>query len=443
MDRLLTSVMNEWRLLSRDRAGLLMLFLMPALLVIVVSTVQMNVLKTMGDEPVALLWVDQDQGDIPPMLRESLAGAGGIVPVDRLAGLPIDEAAALARVAEGDYQVCLVIPPGFSKGVRERARTAARSMLGQEAPKTPAVEGSRPEIVVHYDPLSGGAFRSAVSQALQRLLAGVETRLKLAAFAEGLPGHLADALEEAMGPALANGLRDQLANRPLEWDARPLIALEETFARRGETPRIPTAVQQNVPAWGLFGIFFIALPLSGALVRERASGIMTRLRLLPVSLLTLLSGKLVAYVGVCLAQFTLMLLIGRYVMPLLGASPLAWGQAYGAIAVVLLCVALAASAFGLLLGVAARTYEQASMIGAIAVVIAAAIGGVMVPVFAMPRLMRDISQMSPLAWGLDAFLALFAREGDLSVIWPQALKLLGFALGMLLVAWIVFRRQRR
>jgi ABC-2 type transport system permease protein len=138
-----------------------------------------------------------------------------------------------------------------------------------------------------------------------------------------------------------------------------------------------------------------------------------------------------------------MLLIGRYVMPLLGASPLAWGQAYGAIAVVLLCVALAASAFGLLLGVAARTYEQASMIGAIAVVIAAAIGGVMVPVFAMPRLMRDISQMSPLAWGLDAFLALFAREGDLSVIWPQALKLLGFALGMLLVAWIVFRRQRR
>ena len=40
MDRMLASVMKEWRLLTRDRAGLLMLFLMPSLLVIVVSVVQ-------------------------------------------------------------------------------------------------------------------------------------------------------------------------------------------------------------------------------------------------------------------------------------------------------------------------------------------------------------------------------------------------------------------
>ena len=44
MDRMLASVIKEWRLLTRDRAGLLMLFLMPSLLVIVVSVVQMNVL---------------------------------------------------------------------------------------------------------------------------------------------------------------------------------------------------------------------------------------------------------------------------------------------------------------------------------------------------------------------------------------------------------------
>ena len=81
MDRMLASVMKEWRLLTRDRAGLLMLFLMPSLLVIVVSVVQMNVLKTMGDEPVALLWVDQDRGDIPKLLREGLAASEGVVPV--------------------------------------------------------------------------------------------------------------------------------------------------------------------------------------------------------------------------------------------------------------------------------------------------------------------------------------------------------------------------
>jgi len=442
MDRLLASVMKEWRLLTRDRAGLLMLFLMPSLLVIVVSVVQMNVLKTMGDEPVSLLWVDQDHGDIPQMLRKDLAAAEGIVLVDHLQGQPLDEPGALERVSEGDYQVCLVIPAGFSHAVRARSERAAEIMLAPEK-DAQGVETPLPEIVVHFDPLAGGAFRSAVSQALQRILAGLETQLKLAAFAKRLPEHMAAALSEVMGPYASTGIRDKLVEMPLEWDTRPLMVLQETSARRGGLAQIPSAVQQNVPAWGLFGIFFIAVPLSGALVRERASGIMTRLQLLPVSFMTLLTGKLVAYVFVCLAQFALVMLIGRFVMPLFGASPLTLANAYGAVGVVLLCVALAATAFGVLLGVVTRTYEQASMIGAISVVIAAAIGGVMVPVFAMPRIMRDLSQISPMAWGLDAFLDIFARGGNLSTVWPQAAMLLCFAMVMLLAAWIVFQQQRR
>lgn len=442
MDRMLASVMKEWRLLTRDRAGLLMLFLMPSLLVIVVSVVQMNVLKTMGDDPVAMLWVDRDQGDIARMLRDGLETAAGVIPMDQWQGRPLDEATALERVSEGDYQVCLVIPPGFSQAVVARSAAAATAMLaGPEPP--PADNAVLPEIVVHFDPLAGGAFRSAVSQALQRLLAGIETRLKLAAFAERLPEHMAAALTEIMGPYASDGLRDKLSETPLEWDARPLMILTERSARRGGVAQIPSAVQQNVPAWGLFGIFFIAVPLSGAIVRERASGIMTRLQLLPVSFMTLLTGKLLAYVVVCLAQFALVMLIGRFVMPLFGAAPLTLGQAPGAVVVVLLCVALAATGFGILLGVVTRTYEQASMIGAISVVIAAAIGGVMVPVFAMPRIMRDISQVSPMAWGLDAFLDLFARGGSFTTVWLQAAMLLCFGLVMLLTAWIVFARQRR
>ena len=441
MDRMLASVMKEWRLLIRDRAGLLMLFLMPSLLVIVVSVVQMNVLKTMGDEPVALLWVDQDQGDLAQMLREGLAASEGVVPVDHLQGQPVDEAGALERVSEGEYQVCLVIPPEFSQAVRTRSEMAADRMLALEK-HPPGAEMPLPEIAVHFDPLAGGAFRSAVSQALQRLLAGIDTRMKLAAFAKRLPEHMVAALTAGMGPYASAGIRHKLSEMPLDWDTHPLIVLQETSVRRGGYTQIPSAVQQNVPAWGLFGIFFIAVPLSGALVRERASGIMTRLQLLPVSFITLLMGKMVAYVFVCLAQFALVVLIGRFVMPLFGASPLMLSHALGAVGVVLLCVALAATAFGILLGVVTRTYEQASMIGAIAVVIAAAIGGVMVPVFAMPRLMRDISQISPMAWGLDAFLDLFARGGNLSTVWPQASMLLCFATVMLLAAWIVFQRQR-
>jgi ABC-2 type transport system permease protein len=433
--------MKEWRLLARDRVGLLMLFLMPALLVIVISVVQMNVLKTMGDDPVSLLWVDRDQGEVARMLRERLTAVDGIGPVDRLGDRPLDEALALQLVAEGDYQVCLVIPPDFTQRVQTRAAAAADAMLA--ADERPAeADGAPPELVLHFDPLASGAFRSAVGQALQRLVAGIATEAKLAAFAKRFPEQLSETLSQSMGP-YADGLREKLAGFKLEWDSRPLMTLEETSTGRGGLDRIPSAVQQNVPAWGLFGIFLIAVPLSGALVRERASGIMTRLQLLPTSFITLLTGKLAAYTVVCLVQFVLMMLVGRFVMPLFGAAPLALDQAYGALGVVLLCVALAAAAFGILLGVVTRTYEQASMIAAISVVVAAAIGGVMVPVFAMPRLMRTISQISPLSWGLNALLDLFARGGSLATVWREAALLLGFALVMLLSAWVIWQRKRR
>jgi ABC-2 type transport system permease protein len=434
--------MKEWRLLGRDRFGLLMLFIMPALLVIVISVVQMNVLKTMGDEPVALLWVDRDRGDIARLFRERLAAADGIVLVDRLEGSPIDEAGALGRVTEGEYQVCIVIPQGISKGVHARSQEAAKAMLASPGQTSPSRE-PLPEITVYFDPLASGAFRSAVSQALQRLVAGIETETKLKAFADHLPEKLADTLSEALGPYASTGLKDELSGIKLKWDPMPLMALAESSAGRGGYDRIPSAVQQNVPAWGLFGIFFIAVPLSGALVRERNSGIMIRLQLLPTSFLTMLTGKLVAYGAVCMAQFALMMLVGRFIMPLFGAEPLTLAQAYGGLGVVLFCVALAATAFGILLGVATRTFEQASMIGAVAVVIAAAIGGVMVPVFAMPQVMRSLSQISPMAWGLNALLDLFARGGSLATVWTEAAMLLCFAAVMLLSAWMIWNRQRR
>lgn len=441
MDRLLTSLIKEWRLLGRDRAGLLMLFLMPALLVIVVSVVQMNVLKTMGDDPVVLLWVDQDRGEVARLLREGLAAAAGIRVRARASDQVLDEARALALVAEGDYQACLVIPAGLSAAVGERAEAAARAML---APPdgAPVPADDPPGLTIHFDPLAGGAFRAALVQSLRRLLVGIEIQWKLEAFAARLPGAVADTLGESLGPGTADRVRRQLEGMPLRWDGHPLMALEEAAARRGGFARLPSAVQQNVPAWGLFGMFFIAVPLSGALVRERTSGIMTRLQLLPVSFLTLLTGKLAAYGAVCLVQFGLMLLIGRFVMPLFGMAPLVVGPAYGALALVLLSAAMAATAFGLFLGAATRTYEQASMIGAVAVVIAAAIGGVMVPVFAMPDIMRTASQLSPLAWGLNAFLELFTRGGRLADVWPEAALLSGFAMVLLLASGFLLQRGR-
>jgi ABC-2 type transport system permease protein len=104
---------------------------------------------------------------------------------------------------------------------------------------------------------------------------------------------------------------------------------------------------------------------------------------------------------------------------------------------------MAACGYGILLGTMARTYEQASAFGAVSVVIAAAIGGIMVPVFVMPPVMQTISIFSPLSWGLNAFMDVFVRGGSLGSVLPDITLLVLFFLVTILIAWFNLSRKGR
>jgi ABC-2 type transport system permease protein len=82
------------------------------------------------------------------------------------------------------------------------------------------------------------------------------------------------------------------------------------------------------------------------------------------------------------------------------------------------------------------------MFGPISIVIAAALGGVMVPVYAMPTFMQTISVISPLAWGLNGTLDVFVRGGGVIDVLPEAASLGAFFAACVMLAW-VWQRQRR
>ena len=69
---LLATMFKELLLLVRDRSGLLVLFVMPAVLVVVVSLVQENVLKTTGDAAMDILFIDQDHQDFGKRIQKEL-----------------------------------------------------------------------------------------------------------------------------------------------------------------------------------------------------------------------------------------------------------------------------------------------------------------------------------------------------------------------------------
>jgi ABC-2 type transport system permease protein len=217
----------------------------------------------------------------------------------------------------------------------------------------------------------------------------------------------------------------------------------DVAAENSGLAKLPTSVQQNVAAWSVFGIFFIVLPLGGAIIRERRDGTLARLRTLPVPYLTLLLGKLSAYVAVCWVQFLFIVLVGKAGLPPLGLPALSLGSDTLALIVTVMMIALAACGGGLMIGTFARTLEQATMFGAVAVVCAAALGGIMVPVYVMPPVMQAISEFSPLAWGLNALVEIAVREGTLGSVRHELLCLAAFFAATMALAWARFGRIDR
>lgn len=428
--KLLGAFEKEMRLLWRDRWGMGVMLLMPTLLVVILTLAQEDAFKTVKATSVSVLWVDQDSRTFSRDFEDGLLRSGYFRLVRTLQGRPPTREEALAAVARGDYRVCVVVPKGVSarlrKGVNRVVEETSRPVDQRSAEAKAEVPPAENLVEVYFDPAVPESYRSSVVNGLGRASQAVEMKWLFAALAESLGGTFGSAA---------------LAERRTTWEPGQLLKLRESFARPPSAKSTPTSVQQNVPGWSVFAMFLIAVPLSCNLIRERDTGTLLRLRMLPVSYATILSAKVLAYLVSCLLQFGLFLLIGLFVLPRLGTPQLDLGLHPSAMAAAALASGLAAMSFGILVGSVARTTDQATVVGTTFAVIAGALGGVMIPSFLMPRPMQLLSPYSPLHWGLDAFLAIFLRGAGLWEILPDVARLLAFAVASVAAAALWLSRR--
>jgi ABC-2 type transport system permease protein len=197
---------------------------------------------------------------------------------------------------------------------------------------------------------------------------------------------------------------------------------------------MPSATQQNVPAYSLLAIFLLVVPLSSTFIKERDQGTLMRLESMPVPPGVVIGGKMLPYLVINLLQVALCFAVGLYVLPVMGGEALRFGHSLAGIIVLSLAAGAAAIGFGLLVALFSRTTEQATAFGATAVLMMAALGGIMVPKMLMPAKLQAVAAYSPLGWALDAYLDLFVRDASLADILPRAGALLLFALVCLAIA---------
>ena len=70
-----------------------------------------------------------------------------------------------------------------------------------------------------------------------------------------------------------------------------------------------------------------------------------------------------------------------------------------------------------------------------------AVGGIMIPKFVMPDFMQRLSGLSPMSWGLEGFLDIFLREGNIRDVLPESLMLLALGAVMLLLTALALNRE--
>jgi len=392
-------VRKEVLLLSRDRHGLALLFVMPVVFILVMSLALQNEFAARAGKKIAVLVLDRDGSEASRQLLARLSASNAFTLEQRgtaAGGAQAVEAQLRGAALSGNYAFALAIAPGYGDNLaRAPAAGDAAQVTLMVAPDT----GKQTEMI----------FRAALRESLGRQ--------RVDRLLEALPG-------AALG--------DQVLDRDL--------AVSYAYAP-GAVARAPSAVQQNVPAWLVFAVFFVAIPLSNTLIRERQLGMARRLRSTNVGSFTVLSSKWITYFAINQLQVVSMLAIGVYLMPLLGAEALQLQGSKSALALIAAALSVAALGYALLIAALARTTEQATLLGGAGNIILAALGGIMVPKFVMPAAMQAATNVSPMAWGLDGFLDVLLRGAGCAQVWPKAAALVAFGLVALLIAHGVQRRR--
>jgi ABC-2 type transport system permease protein len=204
---------------------------------------------------------------------------------------------------------------------------------------------------------------------------------------------------------------------------------------------VPNAAQQSVPAWLVFSMYFLMIPISSIFHTEKNNGTLLRLRSINVKSRYLIVGKIFSYYIISMIQVVCMLAVGRYIVPLLGGDTIQFGNTYFGLFLIATCISINAISYGLLMSVISKSLNVSTGAGIVFIIILSAIGGIMVPKFVMPAFLQNLSNISPLSWGMEGFLDIMLRNGTAADIMPECLLLIGTGCIMFALTGIGLKRR--
>ena len=414
--KLWRSFIKEIQLLKRDSGGIVIIFLMPLLLIITITLIQDSTFKNLEGSKIPIIFIDNDHSEVSKVIKKELEASKTFELVT-----DYNEKSAEKAVFTGVYQMAIVIPENLTKdlnsNIDSKVQTVVSSFgLETDSTSTKVVASKAKDIHLYFDPATNAGFKNSVMNAINKMVFEIENKKIYKAFQDQL------------------GTTEDLENKSL-------ITFKEITPNRGKEELMPNSVQHNVPAWALFAIFFIVVPLSINLVKEKSQGTSVRVRVSPTPYYIHILGKTFTYLIICVIQFLLMVAVGIWLFPLMDLPQFDVTGKMFHLLIVTLFAGLAAIGFGVLIGTVSDTQEQSAPFGATSVVVLAAIGGIWVPVFLMPEFMQKIAAFSPMNWGLNAYYDIILRNSGIGEIAKELIFLFLFYIAMVTISLLYERKQ--
>ena len=299
-------------------------------------------------------------------------------------------------VAEGDLAAVVIVPDGYGRNLL-KDKTARLTVIADKDTSTwTTIEA---ELLTLTSRLDGAVRTATIIEQLD---------------VEGIPFDYA--FEKSLSA----------------WDEPP-ITINETTSLAVKKTGNENALAHTAP--GMMLQFAIAGLLTAAqvIVAERKTRTLQRLLTTATSRVHIVLGHYLAIFVLIFTQFILLILFAQFI---LRVDYLRLPQATLLVA---FSAALCISALGLLIGILARTEEQAIMFSLIPMFVFAGLGGAWVPLEVTGPTFQTIGHLSPVAWGMDGFENIVARGLGFNAVLLPAAALIGYAMFFFIIAVQRFR----
>lgn len=396
MIRILDIALKDLMQLSRDFKTFMFLLLMPILFTFLFGFAFGGFGGGDSDTRLPVGYISQDDNWVTDELHDLLVKSEVIRLEESLFLSPSD---LEKLIADGDLAAAIIVPDGYGRAVLKDKSLQLTVIADTGTQAWTTVEAELLTVASRID----GAVRTAT----------ILEQMKL----EGVPFDYAFELTLSA------------------WDEPPISVNETSSLVIEKEGGQNNAMTHTSP--GMMLQFAIAGLLTAAqiIVTERKSRTLQRLLTTATRRTHILCGHFLAIFFLIFTQFTILIIFGQFVLKV------NYLRLPSATMLVAFSAALCISALGLLIGILAKTEEQAITFSLIPMFVFSGLGGAWVPLEFTGKTFQAIGHLSPVAWGMDGFENIIARGLGLESVWLPALVLLAYALGFFLLAVWRFRKM--